>query len=73
MRTQSVEQADKKSADHVLVMARGGASGLTTDRWNELARKEGLGVSRKADLYDIRAALKAKGLVRQHGDRWNVC
>ena len=39
-----------------------GASGLTTDRWNELARNEGLGVSRKADLYDIRAALKAKGL-----------
>jgi RecA-family ATPase len=50
-----------------------GASGLTTDRWNELARNEGLGVSRKADLYDIRSALKSKGLVRQYGDRWNVC
>ena len=50
-----------------------GASGLTTDRWNELARNEGRGVSRKADLYDIRSALRSKGLVRQYCDRWNVC
>ena len=50
-----------------------GAAGLTTERWNELARNEGLGVNRKADLYDIRCALKSKGLARQYGDRWNVC
>ena len=50
-----------------------GASGLTTDRWNELARNEGLGASRKADLYDIRTALKSKRLVRQYAYRWNVC
>ena len=48
-------------------------SGLTTDRWNELARNEGLGVTRKADLYDIRSALKSKSLVRQYADRWNAC
>jgi len=29
--------------------------------------------ARAADLYDIRAALKSKSLVRQFGDRWNVC
>jgi hypothetical protein len=29
--------------------------------------------SRKADLCDIRTALKSKGIVRQYGDRWNVC
>jgi hypothetical protein len=50
-----------------------GASGLTTEQWNERARNEGVGLTRKADLYDIRAALKAKGIVRQYGDRWNVC
>jgi hypothetical protein len=49
-----------------------GASGLTTERWYEMARNEGLGVKRKADLCDIRTALKSKGIVRQYGDRWNV-
>lgn len=50
-----------------------GPSGLTTEHWNERARNEGVGVKRKADLYDIRAALKAKGLVRQYCDRWGAC
>jgi hypothetical protein len=49
-----------------------GPSGLTTDRWNELARAVDIGTKRKADLYDIRSALKSKGLVRQYGNRWNV-
>jgi AAA domain len=50
-----------------------GASGLTTEQWNERARNEGVGLTRKADLYDIREALKSKGIVRQYADRWNVC
>jgi hypothetical protein len=50
-----------------------GPGGLTTERWYDMARNEGLGVNRKADLYDIREALKSKGLVRQYGDRWNAC
>jgi AAA domain len=50
-----------------------GPGGLTTERWYEMARNEGLGVNRKADLYDLREALKSKGLVRQYGDRWNAC
>jgi hypothetical protein len=30
-------------------------------------------ITRKADLYDIREALRTKGLViRHYGDRWNV-
>jgi hypothetical protein len=49
-----------------------GPSGLTTEQWNEQARAVDIGKKRKADLYDIRAALKSKGLVRQYGDRWNV-
>jgi len=50
-----------------------GAGGLTTERWNDLARSVDIGTKRKADLYDIRSALKAKGLVRQYADHWNVC
>src|SRR5262249_13640775 len=73
-RTNSDEPKLTKNQQTMFSILRGaGASGLTTDRWNELARNEGLGVSRKEDLYDIRSALKSKGLVRQYGDRWNVC
>ena len=50
-----------------------GAAGLTTEQWNEQARRVDIGTKRKADLYDIRAALKSKGLVRQYGERWNGC
>ena len=50
-----------------------GQTGLTTEQWNERARAEGVGIKRKADLYDIRESLRAKGLVRLYADRWNVC
>jgi hypothetical protein len=43
--------------------------GLSTVEWNNRARD---GNKRKADLYDIRVALKSKGLVRRYCDRWNV-
>jgi hypothetical protein len=49
-----------------------GAKGLTTEEWNERAREAGLGVSRKADLYDLRSSLKSKDLIRQYGDRWSI-
>jgi hypothetical protein len=49
-----------------------GQSGLTTEEWNERAREAGLGIARKADLYDFREALKSKGRVRQYGNRWTV-
>jgi hypothetical protein len=42
-----------------------GASGLTLERWNELAREAGLGTARKASLHDYRTALKAKGLIME--------
>ena len=45
-----------------------GPRGLTTEEWNERARGAGLG-RRKADLYDFRAALEAKQLVRQYDGR----
>lgn len=49
-----------------------GAPGLTLEAWNAQARDAGIGVKRKADLNDIRSALKSKGLVRQIGERWMV-
>jgi hypothetical protein len=49
-----------------------GAAGLTLADWYDRARAVGIGVKRKADLYDIRSSLTSKGLVREYGDRWHV-
>jgi hypothetical protein len=49
-----------------------GSAGLTLEDWNNQAREAGIGVKRKADLNDIRAALLSKQLVRNYGDRWHV-
>jgi hypothetical protein len=49
-----------------------GSAGLTLEDWNQQAREAGIGVKRKADLNDIRAALLSKQLVRSYGDRWHV-
>jgi RecA-family ATPase len=49
-----------------------GNAGLTLEEWNRQAKDAGIGVKRKADLNDIRSALRSKDLVRQMGDRWFV-
>src|SRR5262249_18703531 len=49
-----------------------GPSGLNTTEWNERTKEAGVGKSRPADLYDIKIALRGKGLVREYGDRWTV-
>jgi AAA domain len=49
-----------------------GPGGLTTTEWNDLTRAAGIGTARKATLHDIRSWLKARGLVRDHCDRWTV-
>jgi hypothetical protein len=73
MHTQSVEPKLTKNQQTMFSILHGaGGPGLTTERWNELARHEGIGMTRKADLYDIREALKSKRLVRHYGDRWNI-
>jgi AAA domain len=54
------------------ILHAAGPSGLTGDQWNVQAREAGLGERRKADLVDFKIALKAKGPVRQYGDRWTV-
>jgi hypothetical protein len=54
------------------ILHAAGQGGLTTERWNEKARAVDIGVKRKADLYDIREALKSRNLVREFNGRWNV-
>lgn len=49
-----------------------GSAGLLTEEWNAKAKEAGIGEHRRADLTDIRAALKAKGLVREFASRWTV-
>jgi hypothetical protein len=54
------------------ILHEAGADGLTGDTWHERTKAQGVGDKRKADLYDIRRALKGKGLVREYLDRWHV-
>lgn len=49
-----------------------GRSGLTVEEWNAAAREVGIGIKRKADLVDIRSALKMKGMVTDYGGKWTV-
>ena len=46
------------------------AGRLTTEQWNEKVREADIGVKRKADLVDIRSALKAKGLIYESTGVW---
>jgi hypothetical protein len=47
-------------------------AGLTSEEWNTKAKAEGIGTTRKATLSDIRADLKARGLVHCYAERWYV-
>jgi hypothetical protein len=49
-----------------------GERGLTLEEWNDQTREAGIGVKRRADLTDIRAALKANRLIRQTLNGWAV-
>jgi hypothetical protein len=48
------------------------AGTLSVEDWNRQARAAGLGEKRKADLYDLRQALKEKGLVYEGMNGWSV-
>lgn len=45
------------------ILQKAGATGLSTEDWNDRARDAGLAIKRKADLFDFRAALQKKGLI----------
>ncbi len=47
-----------------------GSAGMTQAAWNAEAREAGLGVKRKADLYDCRKRLVRLCLVYEQGGRW---
>lgn len=49
-----------------------GPAGLTVEAWNEQARALDIGKTRKAILWECRAALKDKGLVREYNGQWTV-
>lgn len=54
------------------ILHEAGTDGLSTEDWHARTKAQGVGEKRKADLYDIRRSLKAKGLVREYLDRWNA-
>jgi len=65
--------APLKSGDFItFILDDAGPAGLPIDEWNDKARENGLGAKRRMTLMDCRKALKDKGLVHSHMDRWHV-
>ena len=54
------------------ILRDAGQGGLTAEQWNEKLRDVGIGVKRKADIYDARASLLSKKLVREFNGRWTA-
>lgn len=54
------------------VLTEAGPKGLTIPEWNALAREAGIGLSRKADHYDFRTALKIKNFIYEFGGTWKL-
>jgi hypothetical protein len=54
------------------ILHSAGSRGLSLEEWNERAREAGIGKSRKADLYDLRAALKGKGMIVETITGWAI-
>jgi hypothetical protein len=70
---QTAEDRLTKNQRTVFAILHGsGERGLTTDEWNAKARDAGIGVKRRADLHDIREALKSKSLIKEFAGRWSV-
>ena len=67
-----IPKLTKKQRIMLAVLQDAGEGGLTTDEWYERARKEGVGATRRSDLFDIRMALKSRKLVSQLGNRWKA-
>lgn len=52
------------------LLSDAGPTGLTVEAWNELAKDQG--IATKQRLYELRMALKDKGLVREHSGLWRA-
>src|SRR5439155_26201386 len=59
---ESTPRLSKNQETMFSILHTAGGGGLTIEQWNERAREAGLGAGRKADLYDFRASLEAKGV-----------
>jgi hypothetical protein len=66
------------------ILQDAGQGGLTADQWNDRLREVGIGVNRKADIYDNRRSLQSKGWSANSTDagqhhyedwdyRWDTC
>jgi hypothetical protein len=54
------------------ILREAGQGGLTTEQWNEKLREVGIGIKRKADIYDSRGSLVGKHLIREFNGRWTA-
>jgi hypothetical protein len=54
------------------ILHNAGNGGMTLEDWNKQARDVGLGKNRKAELFDLRAVLLSKRLVREYSGRFYV-
>ncbi|MBP1065315.1 hypothetical protein JOE51_006782 [Bradyrhizobium japonicum] len=52
------------------LLSDAGPAGLTVEAWNELAKENG--ITTKQRLYELRMALKDKGLVREYAGMWKA-
>jgi hypothetical protein len=67
---QSEPKAEPKLSTNQRVMYRllAETGGLTIEEWNDLAKENG--ITAKQRQYEVRMALKDKGLVREYAGRW---
>lgn len=54
------------------ILRDAGQGGLTSEQWNEKLREVDIGVKRKADIYDNRASLLGKHMIREFNGRWTA-
>jgi len=54
------------------ILRDAGQGGLSAEQWNAKCREVGVGDKRKADIYDNRASLRDKHMVREFNGIWRA-
>jgi hypothetical protein len=54
------------------ILHAAGNRGLSQDEWYEQAKAIGIGTTRPATLFDIREALRTKGMIVETMNGWTV-
>lgn len=65
-------ELNKNQQTMYAILHDAGSKGLSLEDWNERAREAGIGIKRKADLYDIRSTLQKKGMIYEGTNGWCV-